>query len=71
MEVREEMETAIAARDATTLDRLRQWAADQRAAYLDQIGAAFAADDLPAVRLRLNALRYIERMIEQMPDDTA
>lgn len=69
MEVRERMEEAVASDDATELDALRQWADAERQSRLDQIADLFVSDDLPGVRLQLNALRYVERMIDQMPED--
>lgn len=72
MEVREEMEAAIEASNRDALDRLRAWATDQRRQYLGQIAALL--DDGPLdpakagqTRLALNALRYMQRMLEQMP----
>ena len=57
-----------------TLDRLRAWATDRRTGYLAEVARLFAdADETNAeatgraVRLELNALRYIERMLEQLP----
>ncbi len=67
MEVREEMEAAIEANDSADLERLRKWAEGRRAEHLDRIAAHFGANDLAQVRLELNAMRYIERMLEQMP----
>ncbi len=69
MDVRERMEDAIASSDADALAALRTWADQQRKSHLDRIAALFAAEppDLKQVRIELNALRYIERMIEQMP----
>jgi molecular chaperone HscB len=69
MEVRERQEQAQSTGDAATLAELRQWAADQR----HQRAAAASPPDRPplldATRLELNALRYIERMIEQLPHE--
>lgn len=71
MEVREEMESAIDSGDDTQLDRLRGWATQQREQHLAQLASLFARSlderTAPKVRLELNALRYIQRMIEQMP----
>lgn len=71
MEVREELESAIAASHRAELERLRHWAQDQRAAYLDQLGVLFErdldADKAKRARLQLNALRYMQRMLEQIP----
>jgi molecular chaperone HscB len=64
MEVREELEEALAAGDQPTIDRLRQWAAQQREAHLAQLADHFGSDepDVDAVRQTLAALRYVERM---------
>ncbi|MCC6680349.1 MAG: Fe-S protein assembly co-chaperone HscB [Phycisphaeraceae bacterium] len=70
MDVRERMEDAIASSDTTALSELRTWADQQRKSHLERIAALFAASppDLKQVRIELNALRYFERMIEQMPE---
>ncbi len=77
METREEMEEAIADDDTATLERLGTWAGQQRADHLHRVGALLneAASHPPAerdptlrqVRLELNALRYFQRMLQQMP----
>ncbi len=73
MEVREELEQAVAAEDHAAIARLRKWATDQRAQRLDSVAKLFAtatADPaalVQAVRLELNAWRYFERMLDQMP----
>ncbi len=75
MEVREALEAATAAGDAAELNRLRQWATDERAARLETIERLFGEvqastppprETLEAIRLELNAMRYVERMLEQM-----
>ena len=70
MEIREEMEQAIADQDHPTLDRLRTWALDQRQAHLSELTTRFEASpvDTAAVQKALNALRYTQRMLDQMPD---
>lgn len=76
MDIREEMQEAIEAVDTATLDRLRTWAQQQRAARLEAIAALFDraqaadchGDELKRARLELNALRYVRRMLEQMPE---
>ena len=72
MDVREEMEAAIETRNQAELNRLRQWANDQRQGYLNKLAALFEGEldqaKASAVRLELNALRYMQRMLEQMPD---
>lgn len=71
MDVREDMESAIASDDQEELERLGKWATNQRDAYLQKIGSlldgALDADKAKAVRVELNALRYMQRMLEQMP----
>lgn len=70
MEVREELDQAVADADQVVLTRLRGWATTQYDQHIAQLSRLFAQDDLDgaAVRLELNALRYIQRMREQMPD---
>ncbi len=82
METRERMEQAIVNDDRAELDKLRGWAHDQRDAHLKRIadlfadadaggsgdsGGALPADTAKAIRMQLNALRYIQRMLDQMP----
>lgn len=77
LEVREEMAAARAA--GAPLDRFHAWAQGRRAEHIARVGELFAAaparrdnDLLRAIRLELNAWRYVERMIEQLdPDDDA
>lgn len=73
MEVREEMEAAIESGDREELDRLRVWASGQREQYLNQLGRLLEghidAKAAAETRVQLNALRYMERMLEQMPGD--
>jgi curved DNA-binding protein CbpA len=72
MDIREELEEALADDDQSAIARLRHWAAERRAAYTEEMRVAFAAlgpepsaESLRAIREQLNAWRYIERMIEQ------
>ncbi len=71
MEVREELEAAVEENDQGALERLRAWAHDERGQRLSALAGHFAntldADSAAAVRLELNALRYVQRMLEQMP----
>jgi len=78
MEVRERLEDAVASEDRDELETLRAWAMDQRDAHLKVIADTFGNssvgcasslpdDDAKAVRLELNTLRYIQRMLDQMP----
>lgn len=74
MEIRQDLETAIASADDAERQRFERWADDERNRYRAEVTEAFAAagDDpdaaaLGAIRTRLNAWRYIERMIESLP----
>lgn len=75
LEIREEMEAAQYSQDTTKLTELKQWANTERQAYLNRVRELFkqveTADKtnektLQSIRMQLNALRYIERMIEQL-----
>jgi molecular chaperone HscB len=70
MEDREDLEQAIANEDELALQRHRNWADEQRRGHLDRIAVLFtqAPVDGREVQRELNALRYIERMLEQLPD---
>jgi len=74
METRERMEEAITHNDQPELDKLRAWAQDQRDAHLHKVAGLFrqCAENLPedagkTIRVELNSLRYIQRMLDQMP----
>lgn len=77
MEIREAQEEAQAAGDDARLAELAQWAREQRAGYLERIGELFTqaqalspdqrAPVLDEIRLQLNALRYVQRMLDQLP----
>jgi len=73
MEVREEMEAALHEQDDAELARLKQWAILQKNNRLTQIGQTLDAQETltpeaaARVRLELNALRYAQRMLDQMP----
>lgn len=76
MEVREELEAAHASGDPAQTQRLRDWADDQRATYIERVSGLFKAlaappppEALADIRRELNAWRYIERMIEQIDPD--
>lgn len=75
MEVREDMEQALTSHDPEEAARVEAWAREQRSAYftrLEPLWDAAAGSDASAlharctIRRELNALRYIERMIEQI-----
>ena len=72
MEVREELEVAIDTSNRGELDRLRSWAIEQRDAYLQQLGGLLEgpidAQAASQARLKLNALRYMQRMLDQIPE---
>src|SRR5215831_17027696 len=70
METREEIESARG--DAGDRARWESWAHDRRREAIDEIGAMFRSmpagareQALRAIRVRLNAWRYVERLIEQ------
>ncbi|MBN4061234.1 Fe-S protein assembly co-chaperone HscB, partial [bacterium AH-315-I18] len=75
MEIREELEDAQANKNSAELKRLQQWAKDQEKNYLltlkqvlDQATALPASDrkaSLSKAIEQLNALRYIQRMLEE------
>lgn len=73
MDIREQLDAAIASRDSAAAARLHEWAAAERARHIAEVGARFAALSTPAdpaslrqIRRSLNAWRYIERMLEQL-----
>ncbi|HAI13863.1 MAG TPA: Fe-S protein assembly co-chaperone HscB [Phycisphaerales bacterium] len=75
MEIREELEDAQASKNQAELHRLKQWANEQESQYLQTIAEALnEAATLPAsdrsdllnkATEQLNALRYIQRMLEE------
>ncbi|QDU70999.1 iron-sulfur cluster co-chaperone HscB C-terminal domain-containing protein [Mucisphaera calidilacus] len=69
MDVRERLEQAVASNDPEQLAAMRTWADKARAQHLGAVARHFeqGAGRAQAIRMELNALRYIERMIEQMP----
>jgi DnaJ-domain-containing protein 1 len=71
MEVREQVEQAVASGDSAACTTWMAWAMDQRAQMEATAAALFAkaatdAGALREVRVQLNQWRYIERMIEQL-----
>jgi molecular chaperone HscB len=73
MDVREQMEAAIAAGDAAATAHWHQWAMMRRAEHIASVTASFASLSSPPaqgtlkeIRRSLNAWRYIERMLEQL-----
>lgn len=71
MEVRESLDEAVAEGDAEAIEKHRAWATEKRREHLSAIGKLFEDEpgnkNAAAIRLQLNALRYMERMLEQMP----
>lgn len=73
MEMREAVEEAIGSGDAEARARVERDAAAQREGYIERVGELFRAagtaptpESLRAIRIELNAWRYIERLIEQL-----
>ena len=78
METRESLDEALRAGDRERVESLRRWALERRAGHVARVGDAFArAGDPPdgaslrAVRIELNAWRYIERMLERIDEPAA
>ncbi len=67
MEVREELESALQEQDDAEVTRLRGWAETRRTGHLDKLSTLFAAEpvDTDTVIAQLNALRYMQRMLDQ------
>jgi molecular chaperone HscB len=78
MDVREQVEAALASNDPSQRAKWKHWAMDQRRAYVTGAQAFFermlSQTDAPSeqsrreLRRHLNAWRYIERMIEQLDE---
>jgi DnaJ-domain-containing protein 1 len=70
METRQQIEAAVASGDAAERSRWQRWAQLRRSEYRERVAGLFAraadAGTLRAVRVELNAWRYIERLIEQL-----
>jgi DnaJ-domain-containing protein 1 len=73
METREEIEGAIASRDPDQRSRWESWAEERRREAIGEVSGLFrrlsnppAPGELAAIRVRLNAWRYLERLIEQL-----
>lgn len=77
MDVREQLDASVSARDSAGVSRWLAWADERRARHVACVGELFfgamgggttQADRsvLVALRRELNAWRYIERMIEQI-----
>jgi hypothetical protein len=73
METREQIEEALASKDAAQREKWEAWAQEQRGEYQRRVTGFFEAagqsrdsETLRAIRQELNAWRYIERLIEQL-----
>lgn len=68
MDVREQIEAAIASRDSSRLAEWSRWASGRREEHARRVSRGFASDPpaLHAIRRELNAWRYVERLIEQL-----
>ncbi len=73
METREAIETAKESGDSGEISTWTDWADAERARYIADVGALFVAlpnppppQTLRIIRQKLNAWRYIERLIEQL-----
>jgi molecular chaperone HscB len=70
LELRQRMEEEVASEGDAARRRWEEWAAARRGEYIGRVGGMFAhgadAAALKAIRLELNAWRYIERLIEQL-----
>lgn len=76
METREQIETAVAGGDPEERRKWETWAEGERRRAVDEVAGMFralpsppTAESLKAIRTRLNAWRYIERLIEQLDPD--
>ncbi|MFM9959561.1 MAG: iron-sulfur cluster co-chaperone HscB C-terminal domain-containing protein [Phycisphaerales bacterium] len=73
LEVREQVEQAAASRNLIEMARLEVWAGQKRQEAIETVRGLFAAHTagdraaLVGVRREINAWRYIERLIEQLP----
>lgn len=74
MQTRMALEEAVEGGDAGEVARWRGWAQGERARFIEEVGRAFEAlsrpprpEELRAIRVTLNAWRYIERMRDQLP----
>lgn len=78
LEVRESAEDARQSGDAAGWASFKAWADERRALHIKTVSELFAAlgatpspEALKAIRVELNAWRYVERMIEQLDDSRA
>lgn len=79
MEIREELEEAQANQNQAELDRLKKWAHQQESQHMQTVAqsldqasqspAGQRSDLLAKATEQLNALRYIQRMLEEFPPE--
>lgn len=71
MDVRERIEQAVNKNDRDEIGRWKAWARERRGLHSGRVEELFRAsaggESLRAIRHELNAWRYIERLIEQLP----
>jgi curved DNA-binding protein CbpA len=68
MDARMGIEQASESGDGAEAERWRRWALDQEAGFVRRAAELFAEPaDLRAIRVHLNAWRYIVRLMEQLP----
>lgn len=72
MQVREALDEAVARKDAGEVSTWRAWALRKRDSHAARVRELFLKggerDVLVDIRRELNAWRYIERMLDQIPD---
>jgi molecular chaperone HscB len=76
LETREEIDAAVASKDAEAIERWQDWATDRRQGHIAATKGMFAAaatvtvaqqaSVLKNIRAELNMWRYVERLIEQL-----
>ncbi len=69
MEVREQVESDLAVGDQAALNEHRQQAERDRESHYRRLAELFSAQtlDAAAVQTELNQLRYVKRLLEQLP----
>lgn len=67
LEVREQLDEATASGHPEEISKWEAWAGDRRRDAIERVTRLFESNALTDIRRELNAWRYIERMIEQLP----